>query len=585
MRIKLLILSIIASAGFSFAADAVLFGDVLETDTILTPKGVTNAILTTALTVESDPLAYPVATNALAVASTALQADATNGLLRVEADTFATVTARGGTTTKDVTIGSRGAGAVGTASFANGESVVASGDTSHAEGNSTTASGYASHAEGSSTTASGSYSHAEGIGTTASGSGSHAEGFYATASGYYSHAEGVYTTASGEASHAEGGDTTASAYASHAEGESTTASAQASHASGFNAVASHATSFSWQGSDGGFFEQEYGSHGHGTYNLNPVGGLAGLWIGETNMAATLSAYATTGAVAAVQALAEGALQADATNGLLRTEADTLATVTARGSTTTEAVTIGSRGAGAVGTASFANGQSVVASGRYSHAEGIGTLASGRYSHAEGYYTTASEYYSHAEGYYTTASEYYSHASGSKSVASNITAFAWQGTDGGYGEPEYGSHGNGTYNINPVGGLAGLWIGETNMATTLSGYATTGAVAAVQAEVAGPWIDWSATITPINGTATVTRATGAEPMLVLTNDVVISVPTTGWPTTGVSRVSLSLKAGAHSVTLLTNTVEYSSTPTISTNDWTTILFRRTGDQAKWRGVGL
>ena len=124
-----------------------------------------------------------------------------------------------------------------------------------------------------------------------------------------------------------------------------------------------------------------------------------------------------------------------------------------------------------------------------------------------------------------------------------------------------------------------------MAATLSGYATTGAVAAVQAAVLDPWIDWSATITPINGTATVTRATGADPVLVLTNDVVISVPTVNWPTTGVSRVSLSLKAGAHSVTLLTNTVDYSSTPTISTNDWTTILFRRTGDQEKWRGVGL
>jgi len=75
------------------------------------------------------------------------------------------------------------------------------------------------------------------------------------------------------------------------------------------------------------------------------------------------------------------------------------------------------------------------------------------------------------------------------------------------------------------------------------------------------------------------------MLTLADDVVISVPTSGWPTTGVSRVSLSLKAGAHSVTFLTNTVDYASTPTISTNDWTTILFRRTGDQAKWKGVGL
>lgn len=54
---------------------------------------------------EADPLAYPVATNALALASTALQPPATNGLLRAEADTLATVTARGATTTSEVYLG------------------------------------------------------------------------------------------------------------------------------------------------------------------------------------------------------------------------------------------------------------------------------------------------------------------------------------------------------------------------------------------------------------------------------------------------------------------------------------------------
>lgn len=179
------------------------------------------------------------------------------------------------------------------------------------------------------------------------------------------------------------------------------------------------------------------------------------------------------------ALAAGALQADATNGMLRVEADTLATVTGRGGTTTRAVTIGSRGVGAVGVSSFANGMDVVASGPYSHAEGIATTAIGEASHAEGYYTTASGEASHAEGVDTTASGGASHASGFNAVASNITAFAWQGVASvPSAEPEYGSHGAGTYNLNPVGGLAGLWIGETNMAATLSGYATTGAVAAV-----------------------------------------------------------------------------------------------------------
>jgi hypothetical protein len=195
-----------------------------------------------------------------------------------------------------VTIGSRGAGAVGVSSFANGYNVVASGDYSHAEGFETKASG--------------DYSHAEGFETKAIRAASHAEGSYTTASAYASHAEGVNTTASGEVSHAEGSYTTASGEASHAEGSYTTASGGASHASGFLSVASHEASFAWQGSDGGYGESPYGSHGNGTYNINPVGGLAGLWIGETNMAATLSGYATAGAVAAVQAEVAGKANAE-----------------------------------------------------------------------------------------------------------------------------------------------------------------------------------------------------------------------------------------------------------------------------------
>ena len=169
-----------------------------------------------------------------------------------------------------MTIGSKGAGEVGVSSFANGSDALASGDYSHAEGGGTTASGYASHAEGDSTTASGDYSHAEGS--------------YTTASGYYSHAEGLSTTASVDFSHAEGYGTTASGYASHAEGYGTTASVDFSHASGYNAFASNITAFAWQGSASDrFAEPEYGSHGNGTYNLNPVGGLAGLWIGEETL--------------------------------------------------------------------------------------------------------------------------------------------------------------------------------------------------------------------------------------------------------------------------------------------------------------
>lgn len=38
------------------------------------------------------------------------------------------------------------------------------------------------------------------------------------------------------------------------------------------------------------------------------------------------------------------------------------------------------------------------------------------------------------------------------------------------EDKYSSHGIGTFNINPRNGLSGFYIGETNLATTLSQYA-------------------------------------------------------------------------------------------------------------------
>ena len=179
--------------------------------------GITNVMIVE----ESDPVAYPVATNALTIAQAALTE---------ESDTLATVTARGGTTTHAVTFGIGGGGAIGESSFRQGFSVDASGDYSHAEGASTTASGY--------------YSHAEGEFTTASGYSSHAEGASTTASGYYSHAEGESTTASGNYSHAEGVSTTASGYSSHA--------------SGYKSVSSKDTAFVLQGSEVEYYETPYG---------------------------------------------------------------------------------------------------------------------------------------------------------------------------------------------------------------------------------------------------------------------------------------------------------------------------------------
>ena len=84
--------------------------------------------------------------------------------------------------------------------------------------------------------------------------------------------------------------------------------------------------------------------------------------------------------------------------------------------------------------------------------GVDTTASGNFSHAEGAYTTAAGYSSHAEGVNAKANENYS--------------FAWNGDE----STTYNSHGIGTFNLNPLGGLSGLWIGEQSLATILGGYA-------------------------------------------------------------------------------------------------------------------
>lgn len=76
--------------------------------------------------------------------------------------------------------------------------------------------------------------------------------------------------------------------------------------------------------------------------------------------------------------------------------------------------------------------------------------------------------------YVTASGVYGSALGFNSIASNATAFVWQGSDGGYGEAAYGSRGAGTFNIRPVGGTAGFYIGATNLASLLAAKFTTNA---------------------------------------------------------------------------------------------------------------
>lgn len=135
----------------------------------------------------------------------------------------------------------------------------------------------------------------------------------------------------------------------------------------------------------------------------------------------------------------------------------------------------------IGAFSLANGTLVTASGHSSHAEGDNTTASGTSSHAEGTYTTALGEYSHSEGNSTTAAGVCSHAEGEETRADghashaegyrshtrveDAYAFAWNGDDA--RADQYVSHGKGTFNVNPVGGAEGFYVGEKKLSEVIS----------------------------------------------------------------------------------------------------------------------
>ena len=106
-------------------------------------------------------------------------------------------------------------------------------------------------------------------------------------------------------------------------------------------------------------------------------------------------------------------------------------------------------------------------GEYSFANGNGLIAFGFGSHAEGWSTVANDSYSHAEGESTYALAKGSHTSGisSQTLPDHDYAYAWNGDR--TISDRYQSHGEGTYNINPVGGLDGFWIGEQTLASIIS----------------------------------------------------------------------------------------------------------------------
>ena len=118
--------------------------------------------------------------------------------------------------------------------------------------------------------------------------------------------------------------------------------------------------------------------------------------------------------------------------------------------------------GTMGT--FAHGNSVSAIGRGCHAEGRATIAG----------SAVTTFAAHSEGWNTSAFAHYSHSEG---VCVGIPsadkfAYAWNGVSAASASGGYSSHGEGTFNINPSGGLDGFYIGDTPLSTTLATYQTT-----------------------------------------------------------------------------------------------------------------
>ena len=95
--------------------------------------------------------------------------------------------------------------------------------------------------------------------------------------------------------------------------------------------------------------------------------------------------------------------------------------------------------------------------------GTDGIASGRYALAMGFYCFARTNYCQAVGWCAEAT--------------NEFSWVWNGVrERDYYGNSYKSHGLGTYNINPVGGLSGFWIGETNLADHLNERVSTNALA-------------------------------------------------------------------------------------------------------------
>ena len=131
------------------------------------------------------------------------------------------------------------------------------------------------------------YSHAEGFATSANAFYSHAEGRETLTEGNQSHATGQSTKAIGDNSTTLGLETIAYGQQSIAGGHNTFAKGNNSVALGVSVSANENNTFAWSGNSSDT-DTGYQSKGVGTFNINPVNGASGFYLGNKNLGTILN---------------------------------------------------------------------------------------------------------------------------------------------------------------------------------------------------------------------------------------------------------------------------------------------------------
>ena len=127
--------------------------------------------------------------------------------------------------------------------------------------------------------------------------------------------------------------------------------------------------------------------------------------------------------------------------------------------------------------SFAVGQNNTVGGTLGFAVGYSNKVEKSKSVAIGDTNTLSAESTQAIGTLNRVGGKYSIALGVKCRANDSGSFVWGGSDKNFAAlfPVYYSHGKGTFNVNPVGGLSGFYIGEQSLNGILSAKADVSAV--------------------------------------------------------------------------------------------------------------